>query len=345
MNSWAAVTLLSLVLAGCSSSGGFYDPADVEPVYKIRNSPLPVPDPKWNPRRKSAAQTAPARTARKAPAPDRTAAGSANVNGATHTVKRGETLYAISRKYSVPLRSWITVNKLRSPYALAVGQKLSIPLAWTHTVKRGETGYSISRKYQVTVSALMRTNGIKPPYRLAVGQKLKLPGGAGRASTQTADAAAIRVTASVGRTAKAAPRQGRTVAMPTPPPRSNKGFTWPVSGKLASRFGPREGGIHNDGINILAARGTPVKVAEAGVVVYASNALEGYGNLLLVKHAGGWITAYAHAERILVRPGQKVNRGEVVARVGATGGVASPQLHFEIRKGRQALDPLRYLSS
>ncbi len=232
----------------------------------------------------------------------------------------------------------IASNSLRAPYALAVGQRLVLPSARTHTVRKGETGYSISRRYGVTVSSLMRVNGVKPPYRLAVGQKLKLPGGAGQSAPSTQTASATKVTPSK-------PSTGRTVAMPTPPPRSGSGFVWPVSGKIASRFGPREGGLHNDGINILAKEGTPVKAAEAGVVVYASNALEGYGNLLLLKHSGGWITAYAHNERLLVRPGQKIQRGQVVARVGSTGGVTTSQLHFEIRKGRRALDPLRHLGS
>lgn len=330
-----------LLVTACASTSGGYNPADVKPVYKIRNSPLPVPDPKWNPRRKHVqakpATTQVAQAPRKAIAtPKQTVTTS---SGAVHSVRRGETLYAISRRYGVPVRSFISVNRLRAPYTLAVGQKLRIPVTWTHVVKRGETGYSISRKYGVNVSALMRVNGIRPPYRLAVGQKLKLPGGAGPAVTKTASAA------STPNKQATAPARGRTVAIPKPPPRTSKGFTWPVEGKLASRFGPKEGGIHNDGINILAAQGTPVRVAEAGVVVYASNALQGYGNLLLVKHAGGWITAYAHNERILVRPGQKVGKGDIVARVGATGGVTSPQLHFEIRKGKQALDPLRYLSS
>lgn len=256
------------------------------------------------------------------------------VSGAVITVARGDTLYSLSRKSGVPVRSMVAANGLRAPYTLAIGQKLQVPVALTHTVRRGETGYGISRRYGVNITALMRENGIRKPYRLSVGQVLKLPGGA-------TPAAATRQTATASN-AKPATR-GRVVPTPTPPARSSSGFSWPVDGKLASRFGPKEGGLHNDGINILAKQGTPVRSAESGVVVYASNALEGYGNLLLLKHADGWLTAYAHNERLLVNKGDKITKGQVIARVGSTGGVTDPQLHFEIRKGRRALDPLDYL--
>ena len=330
----SGVIIASLALAACGQSL-IVLPEDVQPIYKIRNSPLPVPDPMWKPGRKTQANKA-AIVSKKPTASTHRAVVTKSATVKRHKVRKGETLYALSKRYSVPLRGLISANKLRSPYVLKVGQRLVVPIARAHTVKKGETGYGISRKYGVTTSALMRTNGIKPPYRLAVGQKLRLPGGA-VASSRTGNGAVNRVRAANERPS------GRTVKIPKPAPRSRAGFLWPVKGALASRFGPREGGLHNDGINIIADSGTAIKVADAGVVVYASNALEGYGNLLLVKHDGGWITAYAHTERLLVRPGQKVKRGEVVARVGATGGVTSPQLHFEIRKGRQAIDPLKYL--
>ncbi len=340
---------VGLMLAACF--GGPPDPADIKPVYRVLNSPRPVPSPRWNPRRDYATAGAPIRRASATPRTDRprpvttkpTASRTATtrpvrtqtsiappVTGKTITVRRGDTLYSLARSNGVPLRSLIAANGIKPPYALAVGQKLKVPVTLTHTVRKGDTGYGISRRYGVNLTALMRTNGIKKPYTLSVGQVLKLPGGA-QAATQTASASA--------------PTRGRTVALPAPPARSTSGFGWPVDGRLASRFGPKEGGLHNDGINILARQGTPVRSADAGVVVYASNALEGYGNLLLLKHAGGWLTAYAHNERLLVNKGDSVKKGQVIARVGATGGVSEPQLHFEIRKGRRALDPLDYLQS
>jgi len=125
----------------------------------------------------------------------------------------------------------------------------------------------------------------------------------------------------------------------TPPPRGSARFLWPVKGKLISGYGPKPDGLHNDGLNIAAGKGAVVVAADNGVVAYAGNELRGFGNLLLVKHADGWITAYAHLDRIEVERGATVKRGQVVGRVGQTGSVNSPQLHFELRKGSQAVDP------
>jgi murein DD-endopeptidase MepM/ murein hydrolase activator NlpD len=114
---------------------------------------------------------------------------------------------------------------------------------------------------------------------------------------------------------------------------------WPVNGKVISVYGAKVGGQHNDGINIAAPLGTPVRAADNGVVVYAGNELRGFGNLLLVRHADGWVSAYAHCDALLVKRGEQVKRGQVIARVGQTGAVGSPQLHFELRKSGQAVDP------
>jgi murein DD-endopeptidase MepM/ murein hydrolase activator NlpD len=113
----------------------------------------------------------------------------------------------------------------------------------------------------------------------------------------------------------------------------------PVKGRVISNFGPKEGGLHNDGINISAPIGTPIKASENGVVVYTGNQLRGYGNLILVRHSGGWVSAYAHTSKFLVQAGDKVKQGEVIAQVGQSGSVSRPQLHFELRKGTRAVDP------
>ncbi len=134
---------------------------------------------------------------------------------------------------------------------------------------------------------------------------------------------------------------------PRPPPPAARGgdtFLWPVKGRIVEGYGAGPEGTRNDGINIAAPRGAAVEAADAGVVAYAGNELRGYGNLLLIKHPGGWISAYAHCDVILVKPGQKVARGQVVARVGASGNVATPQLHFELRRGNKPVDPRAYLS-
>jgi murein DD-endopeptidase MepM/ murein hydrolase activator NlpD len=130
-----------------------------------------------------------------------------------------------------------------------------------------------------------------------------------------------------------------------PAARSSGMFLWPVTGKVVSEFGPKADGLHNDGINIAAPIGTPVRAAENGVVVYAGNELRGFGNMLLIRHADGFVTAYAHNESLLVARGETVERGQIVARVGASGNVETPQLHFEIRQGTDAVDPRDYLGT
>lgn len=314
---------LTLMLAACG--GGGYDPASIQPTFQARNTPVPTPTPKYKPNFKTVQDRARTRA------------------GGRIQVQAGQTLYAISRAYGVPLRDLISVNGLRAPYSLAIGQTLRLPSARVHTVKRGDTAYSISRRYGVTLSGLMRVNDIRAPYTLSVGQKLRLPGGAAPTASVSGSSAATPNGVGSARPQATPPRRGRSVAITQPPPRTSARFAWPTRGQIASRFGPKEGGQYNEGINILASQGSPVRAAEAGVVAYASNQLAGYGNLLLIRHADGFVSAYAHNERILVRTGQQVRRGDVVARVGKSGGVREPQLHFEIRKGRRALDPLDYL--
>ncbi len=250
-------------------------------------------------------------------------------------VKRGDTVYAIARRYGVSVRGVIDANRLAPPYKLLVGQMLVLPRDRVHEVRRGDTLYGISRRYRVDMTVIARANKLGAPYRLRVGQSLRVPGAA--APEPTAGAR----TASLGK-----PAGGAAAAAPPPPqarPPSGRSFLWPVVGKLVSSYGPKEGGLHNDGINIAAPRGTAVRAAEDGVVAYAGNELRGYGNLLLVRHAGGWTTAYAHNDKLLVRRGESVRRGQVIARVGSSGSVSTPQSHFELRHGSRAIDPVKSL--
>ena len=119
---------------------------------------------------------------------------------------------------------------------------------------------------------------------------------------------------------------------------------WPANGRIIAGYGPTTNGQQNDGINIALPENTPVKAAEDGVVAYAGNELKGYGNLVLVRHPNGYVTAYAHTKELLVKRGDQVKRGQVIARSGQTGNVNAPQLHFEIRKGASPLDPTRFLN-
>jgi murein DD-endopeptidase MepM/ murein hydrolase activator NlpD len=141
-------------------------------------------------------------------------------------------------------------------------------------------------------------------------------------------------------TQPSAPQQSAAAA----PANATPDFRWPIRGRILSEFGKAQNGLQNDGINIAVPEGASIRASEAGEVVYAGNELKGYGNLVLVKHANDWVTAYAHASEILVERGQKVNRGQIVARAGKTGNVDTPQLHFEIRKGSRPVDPMPYLN-
>jgi murein DD-endopeptidase MepM/ murein hydrolase activator NlpD len=118
---------------------------------------------------------------------------------------------------------------------------------------------------------------------------------------------------------------------------------WPASGKVIAGFGGRPDGTHNDGINVSVPLGTEVHAAEDGVVAYAGSELKGYGNLVLLRHDNGWVTAYAHNDELLVKRGDKIKRGQVIAKAGKTGSVDQPQVHFELRQGSKPVDPVPYL--
>lgn len=263
------------------------------------------------------------------------------INAAAVVAGRGDTVYALSRRHRVPVRAIIEANLLRPPYHLKAGQRVVLPRVRRHTVRRGETFYGIARQYRVNPYDMARVNGLRPPYDIRAGQGLVLPG----KSSATSKGAA----SSTAKTKPASPviRRTRTTtpppAVPRPPAATGRGFIWPVRGRVISGFGAKAKGLRNDGINIASVRGAPVVAAENGVVVYAGNELRGFGNLLLIKHSGGWVTAYAHNDKVLVKRGARVAKGQQIATVGSTGSVKNPQLHFEMRRGRVARDPRKYL--
>ncbi len=158
---------------------------------------------------------------------------------------------------------------------------------------------------------------------------------------QMAAATPTRMDSDAGTPAAVRAAAAPAVSPPTLP--AGRGFVWPVEGRVLSSYGAEAGGGHNDGINIAAPSGTPVVAAAAGTVAYVGNELRGYGNLVLLKHQGGYLTAYAHNSKVLVHKGDRVARGQTIARVGATGAVKEPQLHFEIRDGRNPIDPTTLL--
>jgi murein DD-endopeptidase MepM/ murein hydrolase activator NlpD len=285
-------------------------------------------------------------------------------------VAPGDTVYAIARRYDVAMRDVIDANRLEAPFLLQVGQTLRLPPPRVYTVSPGDTVYSISRRFGVNMRTLVSMNELAAPYQVTAGRRLRMPvrgaanptsgtvpaagtaraaptksgGGAIKPNTPPlprARATAIRTTA-ISRPVVAVGASGRPFRL-QPPSRGGKRFLWPVRGRIISNFGPREGGLHNDGINIAAPKGVPILAADNGIVAYAGKELRGFGNLLLIKHADGWTSAYAHAHRLLVKRGERVKRGQTIGSIGTSGAVTRPQLHFELRRGARAVDPRQEL--
>jgi murein DD-endopeptidase MepM/ murein hydrolase activator NlpD len=239
-----------------------------------------------------------------------------------------------------------------------------------HVVNRGDTLISIARRNNVPVTELAKANNLDQTAKLSLGMKLTVPGSKSAAAAPVAQpvaaapaqpAAPVAAAATKLASAGGPPQSARlasattnvveekpiveqasvkpseaTGALPT--------FRWPVRGKVITSYGAKTNGKSNDGINLAVPEGTPVKAAEDGVVAYSGNELKGYGNLVLVRHSNGYVTAYAHASELLVKRGDTIKRGQIIAKSGQSGEVGSPQLHFEIRKGSSPVDPLQFLN-
>jgi murein DD-endopeptidase MepM/ murein hydrolase activator NlpD len=227
-----------------------------------------------------------------------------------------------------------------------------------HVVHSGETLYSLGRRYGVSHASIAQANSLSDRATLRVGQRLNIPGTAtatalrgGPFSPAPSQRAEAPAPTTVPAAANPAPQKAATVTAVEEEPEDTRSlggspqFRWPVRGKVISGYGPKTNGQHNDGINLSVPEGTEIKAAENGVVAYAGNELKGYGNLVLLRHSDGWMTAYAHNSQLLVKRGDQVRRGQTIARAGQTGGVTSPQVHFEIRKGSTPVDPTQYLSA
>jgi len=244
----------------------------------------------------------------------------------------GDTLHSLARKYQVSVREIITQNNLGTSYLIKPGDRLSIPSATYHEVVAGETLYSISRLYEMKLNQLVEMNGLQEPYSVKLGEKIIISKNSAD-SVQTAQKTEIKkpeqVAENPGFVERALDKLNH--------------FSWPINGQVVSKFGPKTGGLYNDGINIKAKEGEDVKAAEDGTVAYVGNELKGYGNLVIIKHSGGWITAYSHLKNWTVKRGQKVAKGGQIGLVGSTGNVDSPQLYFGLRKGRDAVNPEAYL--
>jgi murein DD-endopeptidase MepM/ murein hydrolase activator NlpD len=236
--------------------------------------------------------------------------------------------------------------------------------AMVHVVNKGDTLRSIAHQHHVPVADLAKANNLDLSAKLSLGMKLTVPGAKIAAVAPAPVAAPVPAVSAVPATkmvATAQPQSARLVqptanveepaaAAEAPAVKSSEAtgalptFRWPVRGKVITSYGAKTNGKSNDGINVAVPEGTPVKAAEDGVVAYSGNELKGYGNLVLVRHSNGYVTAYAHASELMVKRGDTIKRGQVIAKSGQSGEVGSPQLHFEIRKGSSPVDPLQFLN-
>ncbi len=293
---------------------------------------------------------------------NKSGAGSVGV----HNVVGGDTLYSISNRYRLTMQDIVVVNRLKAPFILHEGQRLRLPPPHEYKVQAGDTIYKVSRVFGVNSSEVARLNDIDSPYIIHPNQVLRLPSvvrktQVTKAEVKPASKPELKTASAEAKPSPAVVKDGvpQPQAKPTKisknksirvskvrtkaPKRSSSKFKRPIRGKILSDYGVKKNGLHNDGINIAAKRGSPVKAAENGVVVYSGNALKGSGNLILVRHSDQWMTAYAHLDKMSVRKGQVIKRGSVIGKVGSTGSVATPQLHFEVRRGTSAMNPTRYL--
>jgi murein DD-endopeptidase MepM/ murein hydrolase activator NlpD len=266
-----------------------------------------------------------------------------------YVVSRGDTLLVVARKLGVDFQTLARTNGKSPPYTIFVGEKLRVPGSYSGTTQMAQ-GPAAANGGTLVIASPNVPGGAKPPSRASTNTMSKLPPsepmapvGAPQSTAQTLPEARPTASGSAPATPPATAQQQASLPPPAPPPLAGRGFIWPLRGEVLNEFGPMAKGQHNDGVNIAAPRGTPVKAAENGVVAYVGNELKGFGNLLLIKHADGWMTAYAHNDQLLVSKGDQVRRGQQIATVGSSGNVTQPQLHFELRRGTEAVNPADHI--
>src|SRR6516225_7636510 len=342
-----AISLIGLGVAGCADSTRFGD------LFGSTNS-IPRND-AYGP----GAQSASANRIEAAPLPhlantDDGASGYGRSAGGHQPDANGAARTTAPPSYRSPAAARARTASAPQPAASTRRNALVAP-AVVHVVKAGQNLRTIAHIYHKPVTVIAKANNLAVNAKLKAGARITIPDikEASQATQGRVEASAAPPT---GKVAMADSSQTARVVEPTPamssqeavktaePAGSLPGFRWPVRGRVIAAFGPKPNGVQNDGINLAVPEGTPIKAAEDGVVAYAGSELKGYGNLVLVRHPNGFVTAYAHASDILVKRGETVKRGQVIAHAGQTGSVTSPQLHFEIRKGATPVDPSQYLS-
>jgi murein DD-endopeptidase MepM/ murein hydrolase activator NlpD len=286
-----------------------------------------------------------------------------------------ETLYDVAERTHVPIRALIALNDLKPPYALTAGAVLLAPAPVSYAVAEGDTLFGIARRFDVDPRALSSLNGLSLEDRLKPGRLLALPPGVEDHGVSVSAKGARPRAVAQARAGEVRPPEpaheprgtpeapSRSAALDAQPPRPaapsppegeiialGRGkFVWPVRGEILSTFGPKGPGQRNDGVNIAADPGASVRAAAAGVVVYAGNSIPAFGNLVLVKHPGGWATLYGNLGKITVANNAEVAQGQVLGSAGLSGAVDRPQVHFEIRyapdprEKAKPLDPVSVL--
>ena len=259
--------------------------------------------------------------------------------GDIHIVQPGESLLGIAHRHGISLIELALSNNIKPYTKVAIGDRLTIPAG--HQVRTPDRVAAAppaphrEARLQTRVEA---RNEIRSAPAQAAVQPYRAPKieSVGSVPVETARVA----TPEPAVVAENPVKKAEAVAAARVP-----SFRWPVTGHVIEAFGARSNGTTNDGINLAVPEGTPVRAAEDGVVAYSGNELKGYGNLVLIRHADNYVSAYANASELLVKRGDSVRRGQVIARSGQTGNVTSPQLHFEIRKGSTPVDPRKFLAS
>jgi murein DD-endopeptidase MepM/ murein hydrolase activator NlpD len=267
--------------------------------------------------------------------------GSGPHAAATYVVNERDTVASVSQRFGVSEQSIIERNKLKGPpYALKVGQYLELPGAKFVADTGG--GAAAAAGAATQAAAPNQPGGVKreslaPP-----------PGSKSEPPPPGAAAAASERRPATGQPTPLSPAAATTAvttaATAAEAPAAPQHFVWPVNGKILTPYGTASGGQKNDGIDIAAAAGTPVKAADGGTVIYAGGDVAHLGNLLLIQHPGGYITAYGNNEELLVKKGETVKKGQAIAKAGDSGGAASPRVHFEVRRGgSKTIDPATVL--
>jgi murein DD-endopeptidase MepM/ murein hydrolase activator NlpD len=290
------------------------------------------------------------------------------IPGQAVSVKQGDTVYTLARENKVAMRDIIALNQLQPPYRLLPGQMLTMPagksgsgalavqsvpvgqvtyeplapagapMAYNNTAYNNApvTTYTGTPQYNVVDNSIGGGNATWMPPSQPIQPPTQLKSGIGAQELPPPNALQTVAQQAQQQLAQAATNMRAAIA-------GAPKFIWPVKGPVLSGFGPKGQGLNNDGLNIGAPRSAPVAAAASGTVVYAGNEMKGFGNLVLIRHEGGWITAYAHLERMLVERDSVVGQGDMIGTVGTSGGVASPQLHFEVRQNGKPIDPAPYL--